>query len=68
MHQTLLALLLLAATVTSAPTNAQIAITTHDARNGSFIPGDSPVRYCSNPAKDLFQIDSLDMYPNPCVM
>lgn len=68
MHGALLASLLLATAVTSAPANAQIAITTHEAHNGSFIPGDSPIRYCSNPAQDLFQIDSVDMYPNPCVM
>lgn len=68
MRRTLLALVLLAAATTSASTDKQIAITTHEARNGSRISGDSPIRYCSNPANDSFQIDSIDMYPNPCVM
>ena len=68
MHRTLLALLLLAPAIVSAGTTDQIATISHEARKGSPVPGDSPVRYCSNPANDSFQISSLDMYPNPCVM
>ena len=37
-------------------------------RNGSAVPGNSPVRYHDDPGNDIFQISSLDMYPNPCVM
>lgn len=36
--------------------------------NGSAVPGLSPVKYHNNPSNDLFQIESLNMYPNPCVM
>ena len=32
------------------------------------VPGDSPVRYNSDPSMSLFAIDTLDMHPNPCVM
>lgn len=67
MHRTLLAFLV-ATAVTSARTDDQIAFTTYEARNGSLIPGDSPIRYCSNPTNDNFKIESIDMYPNPCVM
>jgi len=37
-------------------------------RNGSAVPGSSPVRYAEDPVDDLFAIDYLNMYPNPCVM
>ncbi|KAK0512196.1 hypothetical protein JMJ35_005324 [Cladonia borealis] len=67
MRRTLLAFLL-ATAVTSASANDQIAITTYETRNGSLIPGDSPIRYCSNPTNDTFKIESIDMYPNPCVI
>ena len=67
MRRTLLTLLL-ANAVTSASTNDQTTFTTYEARNGNLIPGDSPIRYCSNPANDTFKIESIDMYPNPCVM
>ena len=67
MRRTLLASVL-ASAVTSASTNDQIPIDIHEARNGSLIPGDSPIRYCSNPTNDTFKIESIDMYPNPCVM
>ena len=67
MYRTLLALFL-ATAVTPTSTNDQTALTTYEARNGSLIPGDSPIRYCSNPANDTFKIESIDMYPNPCVM
>ncbi|KAI9891446.1 MAG: Phosphatidylglycerol/phosphatidylinositol transfer protein [Vezdaea aestivalis] len=30
------------------------------------VPGDSPVRYSADPAGNLFQIDHIDMLPNPC--
>ena len=36
--------------------------------NGSAVPGDSLVKYHNDPANDLFKIESLDMYPNPCVL
>ncbi len=36
--------------------------------NGSVVPGVSPVKYYNDPGNDLFRIESLDMYPNPCVM
>ena len=37
-------------------------------RNGSAVPGDSPVKYYNDPGNDLFRIESLDMHPNPCVL
>lgn len=36
--------------------------------NGSAVPGVSPVKYHNDPANDLFQIENLDMHPNPCAM
>jgi hypothetical protein len=36
--------------------------------NGSAVPGASPVKYHNDPGNDLFRIESLDMYPNPCVL
>lgn len=38
------------------------------AHNGSAVPGASPFEYHNDPGNDLFQIESLDMHPNPCVM
>lgn len=50
-----------------APT--QIIVELDDApRNGTAVPGDSPVKYHDNPGSDLFIIESLDMHPNPCVI
>ena len=37
-------------------------------QNGSAVPGDSPIFYNNDPSEDLFEIESLNMYPNPCVM
>ncbi|KAI4203883.1 MAG: hypothetical protein LQ350_001505 [Teloschistes chrysophthalmus] len=37
-------------------------------RNGSAVPGDSPVKFHNDPGNDLFKIETLDMYPNPCVL
>ena len=47
----------------------QIAIAANnEAHNGSAVLGNSPVRYLGDTANNIFAIDSLDMYPNPCVM
>lgn len=37
-------------------------------QNGTAVPGDSPVKFHNDPANDLFRIETLDMYPNPCVL
>lgn len=48
---------------------AQIIAKLDDApRNGTAVPGDSPVKYHNNPGGNLFIIESLDMHPNPCVI
>ena len=33
--------------------------------NDLSIPGDSSVKHCADPTNDLFQIDRLDVLPNP---
>ena len=48
--------------------NQEIVTTSEHLRNGSAVPGDSPVNYNNDPSGDLFEIESLNMYPNPCVM
>ena len=49
--------------------HAQSLLSGHNgARNGKVVPGDSPVRYHGDPADNIFIIDALDMYPNPCVL
>ncbi|KAL8640349.1 MAG: hypothetical protein Q9228_002717 [Teloschistes exilis] len=45
-----------------------IAKIANSPQNGSTVPGDSPVKFHNNPANDLFRIETLDMYPNPCVV
>jgi len=32
---------------------------------GPEVPGENPLKFCSNPVKDLIKIDSVDLIPNP---
>lgn len=69
----LAAVVLLTLPVTQAlrPFQAQTQIITkidETPHNGSVVPGVSPVKYHNDPGNDLFRIESLDMYPNTCVM
>lgn len=69
----LVAAILLTLPVTQAlrPFRAQTQIITkidEAPHNGSVVPGVSPIKYHNDPGNDLFRIESLDMYPNPCVM
>ena len=65
----LFALLPLAQCLPSMSPPNQVTVGLHqELHNGSAVPGDSPAKYHNDPANDLFNIESLDLYPNPCVM
>ena len=49
------------------PTPLTIIVPSNE-HSGDRVPGDSPFVYRSDPANDLFQIERLDMYPNPWTM
>ncbi|KAA8650640.1 hypothetical protein EYZ11_002801 [Aspergillus tanneri] len=42
--------------------SSQVPIQLDDA---TLVPGDNPLEYCTDPASDVIQIESVDLSPNP---